>query len=97
MLVDSKNNNNLSKLPQFALDKLLRKQHDVFSETPSVTNVYELKIIIKDEPKFVRRTHQVPMHFQQRVDQEIQWMVENNVFGRSESNFINPLLIVNKK
>ena len=35
------NNNKLNKLQQFALDKLLRKHQDIFSETSTVTNVYE--------------------------------------------------------
>ena len=62
------NNNKINKLQQSTLDKMLRKHQDVFSETPSVSNVYEHKTIVKDESKFVRRTYQVPMHFQQRLE-----------------------------
>ena len=72
-------NNKLNRTQQSVLGKLLRKLQDVFSKTPSITNVYEHRIIVKDESYFVHRTYQVPMHFQQRVDQEIQQMLENNI------------------
>ena len=56
-----------------------------------------IQLLLKDESKFVRRTYQVPIHSQQRVDCEIQSMLENNIIKRSESNFINTLVIVKKK
>ena len=37
------------------------------------------------------------MHFQQRVDRQIQRMLEKNVIELSESNFINPLVAGKKK
>ena len=72
-------NNNITDHQQSALDKLLHKLGDVFSETPSVTNVYEHKSIVQDEPKFV----QVPLHFHQCVDHEIHKMHENNIMELS--------------
>ena len=37
------------------------------------------------------------MHFQQRLDRETQRMLENNIIEPSESNFVNPLVVVKKK
>ena len=82
--------------PPLTKVKLILHQ-DILSETPSVTNVYEHTIIVEDESKFVSKTYQVSMHFQQLVDQEIQGMVENNIYEMSDSSFINPLVIVKKK
>lgn len=86
------NNNN----QQSAADKLLYKQCDIFSETPPVSNVYEHTIIVKRWIE-VCSENLSGIHSQQRVDCEIQSMLENNIIKRSESNFINTLVIVKKK
>ena len=69
----------------------MQKHGDVFSEIPSVTNVYEHKISSKMCRRFVRRTY-----IHQRVDREIQRVFENNIIERTENNFINPLVVVKK-
>lgn len=38
------------------------KYNKLFSQTTSVTNVYEHEIQVTDENKFVRETYPVPMH-----------------------------------
>ena len=37
------------------------------------------------------------MHIQQSLDREIQRVLENNIIEPSESNFINPIVVVKKR
>lgn len=79
------------------LKRVLRQNREIFSEKPRVTNVYEHQIITTHEDKFVRRTYPVPIKYQNQVDSEINNMLKHNIIERSNSNFLNPMVIVKKK
>lgn len=79
------------------LRQLLDKHSDIFSDTPKLTNTYTHKIEVTDESKFVRRTYPIPIHHQHQVELEIQEMLKNGIIERSNSNFLNPLVVAKKK
>ena len=82
---------------QNKLQRVLDKFGSVFSNKPTTTNVYEHKIQITDENKFVRKTYPIPLHYQQQVDEEVRKMLESGVVERTDSNFLNPMVVVKKK
>ena len=43
------------------------------------------------------RTYPIPMRYAEEVETEIRRMLDNNVIERSNSNFLNPLVVVKKK
>ena len=53
--------------------------------------------MVSDPTKFVRRTYPIPMKYEGEAELEIRRMIENNVIERSNSNFLNPLVVVKKK
>ena len=52
---------------------------------------------IRDRNKFVRKTYPIPLHYQQQVDAEVKNMLENGVIERTDSNFLNLMVVVKKK
>ena len=80
-----------------ALNRLLHKHTAVFSDRPGITTVYTHSIDVIDDTKFVRRTYPIPKAFQDQVEVEIQQMLANGVIERSNSNFLNPMVIIKKK
>ena len=79
------------------LHEVIEEFCEIFSEVPTQTTVYEHSIIVSDSTKFVRRTYPIPMKYEVEVELEIRRMIENGVIERSNSNFLNPLVVVKKK
>lgn len=79
------------------IDTLIKEYADISSELPTQTNVYEHRIKVTDPSKFVRRTYPIPMKYEEQVEKEIRRMLDNDVVERSNSNFLNPLVVVKKK
>ena len=53
--------------------------------------------MVSDPTEFVRRTYPIPMKYEGEVELEIRRMIENNIIERSNSNFLNLLVVVKKK
>ena len=79
------------------LHELIEEYSEVFSEVPMLTTVYEHSILVSDPTKVIRRTYPIPMRYEEEVELEIRRMIENGVIERSNSNFLNPLVVVKKK
>ena len=79
------------------LNNLIKKHSHVFREQPRVTNMFTHKIEVTKESKFICRTYPIPKAYQQQVDAEIQQMLKNQIIERSDSDFLNPLVVVKKK
>ena len=45
----------------------------------------------------MRKTYPIPLHYQKLDDEEIKKMLDYNIIERSNSNFLNPMVIVKKK
>lgn len=82
---------------QIKINSLLKQYSKLFSNKPLVTNVYTHRIDVRDENKFIRKTYPIPLHYKSKVDSEIRQMVENQIIERSNSDFLNPMVVVKKK
>lgn len=79
------------------LNVLLNQNAEVFENQETSNNVYTHEIVLTDESKFVRKTYPIPVHYQQKIDLEINNVLTNNIEERLPSNFVNPVVIVKKK
>ena len=93
----SQTTDKISKQEEKQLNELINEYEDIFSETPTQMTVCEHTITVTDSTKFVRRTHPIPMHYEEEVETEVRCMLDNNVIERSNSSFLNPLVVVKKK
>lgn len=93
----SVNNPDINKHQQSLINNLLNKYCSVFQDVPRTTNVYQHKIEVIDKSKFIRKTYPIPIHYRQQVANEIQRMLDHNIIERSDSDFVNPVVIVKKK
>ena len=82
---------------QKRLDNILNKYVSVFKNEHTITSVYEHKIHVVEENKFVRKTYPIPLHYQRQVEEEINKMLNNNIIERADSNFLNPMVVIKKK
>ena len=100
---NNKNNHNnistdeLTSEQRDKLNNLLNKHAATFENNHSTTSVYTHEIKVTDENKFVRKTYTNQLHYQKRVDEEIKKMLDSNIIESSNSNFLNPMVIVKKK
>ena len=60
-------------------------------------SVYTHEIKVTDENKFVRKTYSIPLLYQKLVDEETKKILDNNIIEHSNSNFLNPMVIVKKE
>ena len=60
-------------------------------------HVYTHEIDVTDENKFMHKTYPIPLYYQKIVAEEIKKMLDDNIIERSNSNFLNPMVIVKKK
>lgn len=80
-----------------AVRKLLLRYRRLFSYKSEGAGAYEHKIRLKDSQIIVRRSYPVPFALREAVGKEIAEMLEMGIIERSESQFCNPLRIVEKK
>lgn len=57
--------------------------------------MYKHSIKVTDENKFIWKTYPIPIHYQKQVE-VIKPMVGNNIIEWSNSNFLNPIVVVKK-
>ena len=88
---------NLNSNEKRAVEELLLKFTDVFSDQPGCTHVYQYAITPIVTKPFVKRFYPIRLHQQQAVDQEINKMLEQGIIERSCSDFCNPVRVVIKK
>ena len=69
----------------------------LFSPKSRSAGVYEYRINIKPHSIVVRKTYRVPFAYRDRVNLEIQQMLENGIIEPSMSPYCNPMRIVIKK
>lgn len=77
--------------------ELLNNNRKVFSKYPGCTTVYEHHIHPIHNKIFVRKSYPVPLTLRKAVDDEIAEMIKLGIIERSNSEFCNPLRVVQKK
>ena len=71
------------------LANILNKYESVFKNEHTITSIYEHRINVVDENKFVWKTYPIPLHYQRQVDEEINnKMLTNNIIEQADSNFL---------
>lgn len=87
----------LSEEQQVQLGELLDKFDDVFSDIPGKTHVYTHRLEVTDESPFCGRTYPVAHAHRGAVQRAINSMLDADVIERSNTMYINPLVVVAKK
>ena len=91
------NNDNLNENECRKLADTIFKYKKIFRSNPGLIKNFEYHLRVKSNEPFFVRPYPIPIKYQDKVDAEIQKMIENNIIQRSMSNFINPIVIVPKK
>lgn len=77
--------------------ELLKEYNDVFLKIPGRISVYEHQIKIHEDRPFVRRSYPIPILHWEKVKLELKKMLDLGIIERSYSEYINPLVVVEKK
>ena len=91
------NLNNLNSMQKAKVEKFLYNFRFIFSDEPGCTNIYHHSIKPIVENPFVRKSYPIPLKLRPAVDQEINNMLKSGIIKRLDSNFCNPLRIVQKR
>ena len=73
------------------------KYKNVFDKNPGLIKNFEYELSLKDEKPFFIKPYPIPLKYEAKVDAEIEKMLDLGLISRSNSNYINPVLIVVKK
>lgn len=87
----------LSDFDKKRLFDILWKNKQVFEKKPGLIKDYEYGLIVENDKPFFVKPYPIPLKHQEKVEQEIEIMLKNNIIRRSKSNFINPIVIAAKK
>ena len=79
------------------LIEILWKHRGVFRKQPGRLLSYEHKLRVRESQTFVGRSYPIPMAYREKVEKEIQRMLNMGIIKRSDSNYINPIVPVIKK
>lgn len=79
------------------LRKILSENSAIFKDVPGRIIGYEHKISVTDSTPFYQKSYPVPLALREKVDEEIQHMVNCNVIERSCGPYVNPIVTVVKK
>ena len=90
-------NNVLDDGQKRQLTDLIFKYRNVFDKKPGLIKDYEYVLKLKDDSPFFKKTYPIPLKYEEKVDKEIQKMLNLGLISRSNSNYINPVVIVVKK
>jgi hypothetical protein len=93
----SMSDNNGAVMNKAEVKNLFNRYKNIFKQQPTITDIYRHKIEVTDEKKFVHKSYPIPMHYQERVGNEVQRMLEQGIIERSNSNFLNPVVVLRKR
>lgn len=84
--------------PEKDFIKMLIKSYPGLSnEENRIAKNYAHKLIVKENTPFNCKNYPVPYRYREQVNKELQQMITDGILERSKTNFINPLVIVQKK
>ena len=63
---------------------------------PGLVRDFQYSLKNEDETPFFVKPYPIPLKYQEKVSEEIQIMLKNGIIRKSNSNFINPVVIVAK-
>ncbi|KAG5898861.1 hypothetical protein JTB14_003255 [Gonioctena quinquepunctata] len=79
------------------IDELLNKHNESIMYESRVAKEYVHKIEVKETEKFKSKNYPIPYKYREQVKEESEKMVKQGIIERSNSNYINPIVVVVKK
>ena len=79
------------------VESLINNYVDIFSDSPSVTNVLTHKIVLKDDEPVNKQPYPIPVAFKDKFKTELKAMLELGIIEKSNSDYASPCIIVPKK
>ena len=76
---------------------LIDNFNDIFSDSPSVTNVLTHKIMLKDDEPVNKQSYPIPLAFKEKFNIELKKMLDLGIIEKSNSEYASPCIIVPKK
>lgn len=86
-----------SALQIMKLKEVLYKYSEIFVDRPGKVNGYIHEIKMMSKEPLVQKSYPIPYKLKDKVRKEINRMKEWGIIEKSQSSFINPLVVVNKK
>lgn len=88
---------NLNKEDREKFRNLVKEKRQVFSKKLGRCNAYQYEIDIKEYKDFCGKSYPVPLKMRQKVDEEIERLRKADIIEPGKSDFISPLVPVDKK
>lgn len=82
---------------QQRLYKILNDNATIFRGEPGRIRGYEHRIAVVDDTPFFQKSWPIPLALREKVDEEVQQMLNNNIIERADGPFVNPLITVLKR
>ena len=79
------------------LKKLFLIYHPLFRDEPGLTNLYCHKIDMVDKTPFREHSYPVPFALREKVETELNRMINQGIIKRSASAYCSPMTVVRKK
>ncbi|KAL1251972.1 hypothetical protein QQF64_019768 [Cirrhinus molitorella] len=86
----------LSRWQRAELSQLIGEFSSLFGDVPSQTHLIEHDVDVGDASPICQRFYRVPIEKRQKLETEIQYMLENNIAKPSSSSWASPCLLVRK-
>jgi len=90
-------NPDLNRWEREKVMRLLEEYQDIFSDVPTKTHLITHKIELKsDEPIFCK-PYKVPVHMTEKVDKELESMLQQGIVEPSNAKYASPMVIIKKR
>ncbi|XP_023288921.1 uncharacterized protein LOC111674083 [Orussus abietinus] len=70
---------------------------DIFSKRPGKLTTYQHRLEVMPHTPYARKPYPIPIAHREKVTEEINKMLELGIIQRSNSPYVNPLVVVHKK
>lgn len=82
---------------RITLQEILIKNKEIFRDIPGKMDCYVHEFRVTDHTPYCQKGWPVPIAYQERVDKEIERMLQFKIIERCKSAYINPMVTVIKK
>ena len=86
----------LSETQQSELDTVLEKFKSVLDKEPGLTTLVQFEIDTGEEPPIYQRSYGIPVALRDKVEGEIDWLLERGFIRPSSSPWVSPTVTVKK-
>ncbi|XP_023289228.1 uncharacterized protein LOC111674146 [Orussus abietinus] len=79
------------------LRQLILEYKDIFSKRPGKLTTYQHRLEVMPHTRYASKPYPTPIAHREKVTEEINKMLELGIIQRSNSPYVNPLVVVHKK